>query len=48
MRSKTIRAMLFLAIPAGLIACSDSPTDPDEVCTVNSVTVTGAPAELKV
>ena len=46
MRSQTQRAILALAIPAWLIACSDSPTDPS--CVVNSVTVTGAPTELQV
>ena len=45
MRSQTQRAILALAIPAWLIACSDSPTDPS--CVVNSVTVTGAPTELQ-
>ena len=46
MRSLTTRAIVALAIPAWLIACSDSPTDPS--CVVNSVTVTGAPTELEV
>lgn len=46
MRSPTTRAILALAIPAWLIACSESPTDPS--CVVNSVTVTGAPTELQV
>ncbi len=46
MRSFTTRAITALAIPAWLIACSDSPTEPS--CVVNSVTVTGAPTELQV
>jgi hypothetical protein len=46
MRSLTTRAIVALAIPAWLIACSDSPTDPS--CVVNSVTITGAPTELQV
>lgn len=46
MRSLTTRAMLALATPALLVACSESPTDPS--CVVNSVAITGAPTELQV
>ena len=46
MRSQTHRAILALALPAWLIACSESPTDPS--CVVNSVVVTGAPTALQV
>jgi hypothetical protein len=46
MRSLPTRAMLALAIPAWLVACSESPTDPS--CVVNSVAITGAPTALQV
>ena len=45
MRSLTTHAVIALVIPTWLIACSNSPTDPS--CTVNSVTITGAPTALE-
>lgn len=46
MRSFATRAVIALVIPTWLIACSNSPTNPS--CTVNSVTITGAPTALDV